>query len=71
MPLAEMHSLAFLILNVMIESEETQVNGFVVLCDATNLGYKQLLSVITNKDLMIHIIHLIQVFTYDTQFVHL
>ncbi|KAI6646427.1 Clavesin-1 [Oopsacas minuta] len=60
MPLAEMHSLCFLLLNIMIESEETQVNGFMVLCDATGLFYRQLLSVITNRDLVSHIVHLIQ-----------
>ena len=64
MPLSEMHSLCFLILNLMIESEETQVNGFIVVCDASSLSYKQLISVITNRELVLHIVHLIQVILY-------
>ena len=61
MPINDLHSLVLLIMSVLIESEETQVNGFSLLCDGTRLGHKQFLSVITNKDLVFHIVHLIQV----------
>ena len=61
MPISEMHSLVFLMMSMLIESEETQVNGFSILCDATGLGHKQFFSVISNKDLVFHIVHLIQV----------